>query len=1089
LLGELDDVALLEEDLLQRQPPLVLAAGEKLEVHREVEELLALRVLHDPAGFLVRLDRHPLLVPADRLRLLLQRGDHAGERAGVGAELAWRLVILIRRHARTIADHRAPKKVAVATCGSVSYERSETRQAEAGANTWWGPVTRLPARHAGLPAAAVASACERPALEFVRSALARWERMAVEVVGRDEELSSLHAFLDRRVAGQGPIAFALEGEAGIGKSTLWRAAVEEARGRGVRVLSSRPAESESALAYAGLGDLFEGVLDDVLPDLTAPRRRALEVALLVEDAAGRPVDQRALGVAVRSALELLAADPLVLAIDDLQWLDASSASALGFALRRLPETNIVLLWTRRVGEREPASPVENALDPERIEHLRVGPLSVGAIHRILRSLLDRAVPRPTLLRLHEVSGGNPFYALELARALGAGGAVHGPTQPLPVPARLEELVSARLDGFSGATREALVLASADARLTPDQLDRAGIEQSALDPALGENVLELGHGTVRFSHPLLASVLYQGLSVGERQRAHRRLAELAEDPVARARHLALSTERPDAELAAVLEGAAEAAAAQGAPITAGELGEHAVRLTPSSSRADVDRRAAAAVRAHLAAGDVERGRVLATELAARALAGADRAEALFLLAETEDMPLAIPLLKEALREPGAPAALKASVHQRLSLDVRFMEGLDAAEEHALAAVGLAEELGDVPLHASALGGLALIRFNAGKLGALELAEQAYGLAADDSAAPPVADAGFALGHILVWSGHFDRARALLEMLYRDWSERDERLAAYGLWYLALVELRSGKFSLAAEYAEQSRALSAQYVRDEAESPQSLFPSALVAAHRGDLPRARELAQRSCVLSDLHAARLQAPSAILGLVELWRGDPNAAVASFATAERTPDAADGIEPGMTWWRAEQVEALLELGLVDDAVARLDAWEAEARRLGRDWVLAHATRCRGLVAASRGDVENALSLLAEAVAGHESVNDSFGRARALLALGVTRRRARQKRPAREAIEAARAGFEDLEAAGWAERARLELGAIGGRTRSDGLTPAERRVADLVASGRTNAEVAATLFLAERTVASHLTHVYAKLGVRSRTELARRLG
>ena len=558
--------------------------------------------------------------------------------------------------------------------------------------------------------------------------------MAVEVVGRDEELSSLRAFLDRRVAGQGPIAFALEGEAGIGKSTLWRAAVEEARGRGVRVLSSRPAESERALAYAGLGDLLDGVLDEVLPGLTAPRCRALEVALLVEDAAGRPVDQRALGVAVRSALELLAADRLVLAIDDLQWLDASSASALGFALRRLPGANIVLLWTRRVGEREPASPVENALDPDRIERLRVGPLSVGATHRILRSLLDRAVPRPTLLRLHQVSGGNPFYALELARALGPEGSVRDPTQPLPVPERLEELVSARLDGFTGVTHEALVLASADARLTPAQLADAGIERDALDPALREQVIELADGTIRFTHPLLASVLYQELPAAERRRVHGRLAELTEDPLARARHLALSTDRPDAELAAVLEGAAEAASAQGAPITAGELGEHAVRLTPSERRTDVDRRAAAAVRAHLAAGNVERGRVLATELAARAPAGAERAEALSLLAETEDMPLAIPLLKEALREPGAPPALQASIHQRLSLDVRFMEGLDAAEQHALAAVELAEERGDAALRASALGGLALIRFNAGKPGALELAEQAYGLAGTQPPSP-------------------------------------------------------------------------------------------------------------------------------------------------------------------------------------------------------------------------------------------------------------------------------------------------------------------------------------------------------------------
>ncbi|NUT54561.1 MAG: helix-turn-helix transcriptional regulator, partial [Thermoleophilia bacterium] len=145
-------------------------------------------------------------------------------------------------------------------------------------------------------------------------------------------------------------------------------------------------------------------------------------------------------------------------------------------------------------------------------------------------------------------------------------------------------------------------------------------------------------------------------------------------------------------------------------------------------------------------------------------------------------------------------------------------------------------------------------------------------------------------------------------------------------------------------------------------------------------------------------------------------------------------------------------------------------------------------LVAAAQGHGEGAVALLTEAVDQHEDSGDRYGRARALLALGVTRRRARQKRPAREAIELARAAFEELGAASWAERARNELGAIGGRTRVEGLTPAERRVAELVAEGRTNAEVAAALFLSERTVASHLTHVYAKLGVRSRTELARTL-
>jgi DNA-binding CsgD family transcriptional regulator len=183
-----------------------------------------------------------------------------------------------------------------------------------------------------------------------------------------------------------------------------------------------------------------------------------------------------------------------------------------------------------------------------------------------------------------------------------------------------------------------------------------------------------------------------------------------------------------------------------------------------------------------------------------------------------------------------------------------------------------------------------------------------------------------------------------------------------------------------------------------------------------------------------------------------------------------------------------LLEDGRIDDAGRIVDVWEADAARVAREWVLAHATRCRGLVAAAEGDVARAASLLERALAQHEEVGDPFGTARALLGLGIVRRRARKKRSARDAIQAALDGFEQLGAEAWAGKARSELGRIGGRTREEGLTPAERRVAALVAEGRTNREVAAALFVTERTVSSHLSHVYAKLGVRSRTELARRL-
>lgn len=251
-------------------------------------------------------------------------------------------------------------------------------------------------------------------------------------------------------------------------------------------------------------------------------------------------------------------------------------------------------------------------------------------------------------------------------------------------------------------------------------------------------------------------------------------------------------------------------------------------------------------------------------------------------------------------------------------------------------------------------------------------------------------------------------------------------------------RSGRLPLAAELAEGARELSVQYARDEAEAP------------------------------------------------LWSGDAAAAVSRFAAAEETAAAADQAEPATLWWCGEHVEALLELERLDDAVAALDRWETGARRLGREWVVAHATRCRGLVAATRGDIGTAEDLLVDAAARHRALREPFGTARSLLALGVVRRRARQKRAAREAIEEAAATFDEIGADDWADQARSELGSIGGRTRSHELTPAEQRVAELVARGRTNREVAAALFLAERTVESHLSHVYAKLGVRLRTELSR---
>ena len=239
----------------------------------------------------------------------------------------------------------------------------------------------------------------------------------MDTLGRDDELRAIHAFLDRPPGGTAGLV--LEGEAGIGKSTIWLAGVEAARERGLRVLSSRPARSRVGVAYAALGDLLEDALPDVLPELPAPRRRALETALLLEDGPDEPVDVRTLAVAVRNALQLLAERRSILvAVDDVQWLDPSSVSVLAFAVRRLPDQDVRVLLARRLGTaacvgaracgrrpqagaraRRPAQPGRAASDPARPARPR---RSRG--RRCCASTRRRAATRSSRSSSHAASG-------------------------------------------------------------------------------------------------------------------------------------------------------------------------------------------------------------------------------------------------------------------------------------------------------------------------------------------------------------------------------------------------------------------------------------------------------------------------------------------------------------------------------------------------------------------------------------------------------------------------------------------------------------------------------------------------------------
>jgi DNA-binding CsgD family transcriptional regulator len=903
--------------------------------------------------------------------------------------------------------------------------------------------------------------------------------MPFEIVGRERDLASVQAFVGREAGGAAGLV--LEGEAGIGKSTLWLEGVTAARARGVLVLSSRPAEAERSLAYVGVGDLFEEIVADVVSVLSTPRRRALEVALLRGEAADEPIDHRALGVAVRDVLHLLSErGPVLLAIDDVQWLDAPSSSALAFALRRLAASPVLLLLARRLGAGIDQSVVERALAPEHVRLLRVGPLSVGALHRLLHDRLGRTFARQTLLRIHERSGGNPFFGLELARVLEVD---IDPLEPLPVPETLDGLVRARLVGLPAPTRDALALAAALGTASESLLGRAGVAEDALEPAFAAHVIEREHGTIRFSHPLLASVLYSDLG-SRRHRIHGRLAAIVEDPLLHARHLALSMEAPDAEVAAALDGAAELARDRGASAVAAELAEQALRLTPPDWREERLRRALTAARAHQAAGEWTRSRAIVSDLLAEADEGELRATALALLADLEGLHRAGALLEEALREAQFQPVLQARIHCRLAWAMRFEQGFVGGLQHARKALELADQLDDDTLRVAALG---ILVFLGSPLGDPEVpahARRAYELATAVGDADLVREATDTLATSLMDEGDLDAARSLLEHQLDRWRERDELAAAELLVGLSWLELWGGRWQRAADHAARSLELNVQYGLDV---PWNHLPIAVVAAHRGQLDLARTHSELALRLGEEQIGRhTPVHLGTLGIVALRSGDPLTALKWFEESEAQTTRLGWRDAGRRWWIPDQVEALLEVGRLDDAVRVLEAWGDDAARGGRDRMLADVTRCRGLVAAVQGEIERAASLLQEAVAQHERVGDDFGRARALLTLGVVCRRRRQKRAARDAIETALAVFESLGAATWVEKARAELGRIGGRTREEGLTPAERRVATLVADGRTNKEVAATLFLGERTVETHLTHVYAKLGLRSRAELAR---
>jgi DNA-binding CsgD family transcriptional regulator len=910
---------------------------------------------------------------------------------------------------------------------------------------------------------------------------------AGDVVGRDEQLLAISSFLELDLELSGARALILEGEAGIGKTTLWRAGLDEARARGYRVLACGGAESETRLSFTSLRDLVADVFDDVADKLPSPQRRIIAVILLREEPTGPASAPDTVAVAFLSTLRALAARaPTLLAIDDVQWLDPASASALAFAARRLRTEQIRLLVAQRVGDRR-ATPLglDRAFGDD-LRRLRVDALSLGALHRILSSRLDLALTRPALQRVHHTCGGNPLFALEIGRVLRETPELRRADEPLPVPRDVAELLAQRITRLTETGREAVLAAALHNELSAAVVERAA-DRSGLDEATTAGVLIADRERLRFAHPLFAEATISLTPVHRRREMHRRLAALLDDQEAKAQHLALGTSEPASEVAATLDVAAEGARRRGAIASAAALAEHAARLTPADDLGEVARRTITAAVWWVDAGDMRRCRELVEPLLATLPSGTLRAQALSAKARTAaDREAYRALIEEALVEAeGSPSD---QVQLLFQLCHAYMHSLDfdAARDRAQLTVALAERTGDVGRNVFALSLAGRLHAGTTAFDMLrrtnELERGTPGFDAYDSAATW-------LGWWLLANDELDDARQLLaDQGSRALDDGDEWSRTWLAWPLTELECRAGNYDAARAYAEEAGEL--------AEQSDNLFAlwlspycHALVAAHTGDTAAATASAEESLARTrTIHS-------------ELFSIRPRIALALLAASEeRYVDVLTHLEglselalTGPYWvtypfW-GDLFGALVSLGRLEEAQTLLAEIDDHRHAVERPGTAPTLARCRGLVLAASGSVDEGIAWLEEALRLQEGRPAPLERARTLLALGEAQRRAKQRRVARETLQQALGIFEELGAELWTERARRELTRIGGRApRGVELTPSELRIAGLVAEGKKNKEVAAALVVTERTVESALTQIYRKLDIRSRTELVRKL-
>lgn len=915
-----------------------------------------------------------------------------------------------------------------------------------------------------------------------------------ELVGRSAELSALNEFVDS--LDRGPAMLVLEGEPGLGKSTLWREGLVAAEQRSFQVLQCRPVEAEAQLAFTALSDLLAEVPDFVFEELPAPQRRALEVALLKAEPEDNEHFPRAVALGFLGVLVALArSSPLVVGIDDVHWLDHASQRALAFAVRRLRNERIGLLLARRAdtGAAFPGDSESGGRTP--VTTLRLSALDAGELEVLLRRHLGSQLERRSMARLHHSSGGNPLYALQLGRAMIEGDVVDQDGFGLLIPATLQQVVADRLLVLSRAALDVVETAAAVARPTTALIESVvghKVASEGLDAATAAGVLLVDRERVRFTHPLMATAAYSQMSAPDRRRLHARLAQAVDDVEERGRHHAAAAEHPGVEVAAALDAAALRARARYAPDAAAELWEAAARFTPADQAPLAWERRLHVADCLFEAGEVARSRVVFENIARSADPGTTRSRSLvrlgWVVSHIDGFGAGARSFQQALAEVGGDVTAEVEVETGLAWCLHSSSGLKAAEPHAQRAVALAKASGDPHLLAGALTNLQFL----GSLGGRGLAVDAVGeVAFTDVASHPeiLIRPDWMHGLLLEFDDQLVEASERFATLHREAADRgDEHSLPFILFWMARTELLSGRWTAARQTARDCSE-TARASGQASERPYACDIQALVEAHLGSVESAfatiaegLELTERFAVIP----ARLEM-LATRGFIELSLGRLDEADRTLADVAAAAEDAGLLEPALFRYHGDAIEAKIMLGRLDEAATLVERIEDLAATLNRPWLSLIAGRGRGLLQAARGHLDDASDVLATALAG-DRAGQPFERARTLLAFGSVQRRDRQKRGAREALVEAHDMFSGLGAALWVDKAVAELARVGGRAPVAGLTPTELQVAELIAAGRTYREVAAELFISPKTVQWNLSKIYRKLDIRSRAELPGRL-